>query len=105
MSWPTSRRITRQAYVGRSAFAHKAGLHVSGIQRNVHTYEHIDPALVGNDRRVLLSELSGRANILYKSKEFGLDIEPSNEKIGVLLDELKRLEGAGLHLRRRRRLV
>ncbi len=58
----------RQPYVGRSAFAHKAGLHVSGIQRNVHTYEHIDPSLVGNDRRVLLSELSGRANILYKTR-------------------------------------
>ena len=53
--------------------------------------------LVGNDRHVVLSELSGRANILYKSKEFGLNIEPSNEKIGVLLDELKRLEVAGLH--------
>ena len=86
---------TRQAYVGHSAFTHKAGLHVSGIQRNVHTYEHIDPATVGNDRHVVLSELSGRANILYKSKEFGLDIEPSNEKIGVLLDELKRLESLG----------
>ena len=86
---------TRQAYVGHSAFTHKAGLHVSGIQRSVHTYEHIDPAAVGNDRHVVLSELSGRANILYKSKEFGLDIEPSNEKIGVLLDELKRLEALG----------
>ena len=63
----------RQPYVGRSAFAHKAGLHVSGIQRNVRTYEHIDPALVGNDRRVVLSELSGRANILYKTREFGFD--------------------------------
>ena len=86
---------TRQAYVGHSAFTHKAGLHVSGIQRSVHTYEHIDPAAVGNDRHVVLSELSGRANILYKSKEFGLNIEPSNEKIGVLLDELKRLESLG----------
>ncbi len=85
----------RQAYVGHSAFTHKAGLHVSGIQRNVHTYEHLDPAMVGNDRHVVLSELSGRANILYKSKEFGLNIEPSNEKIGVLLDELKRLEALG----------
>ncbi len=85
----------RQPYVGRSAFAHKAGLHVSGIQRNARTYEHVDPALVGNDRRVLLSELSGRANILYKSKEFGLEIESSNEKIGHLLDELKRLESEG----------
>lgn len=85
----------RQAYVGRSAFAHKAGLHASGVQRNTQTYEHIDPALVGNDRRVLLSELSGRANIMYKSKEFGLEIEPSNEKIGHLLDELKHLESEG----------
>ncbi len=85
----------RQPYVGRSAFAHKAGLHVSGIERNSRTYEHIDPALVGNDRRVLLSELSGRANIMYKSREFGLAIEPSNEKVGLLLDELKRLEAEG----------
>ena len=88
--------FARQPYVGRSAFAHKGGLHVSGIQRNTATYEHIDPALLGNDRRVLLSELSGRANIVYKAKEFGLEIDTaSDDKIGVLLDELKRLEGAG----------
>ena len=86
---------SRQAFVGRSAFAHKAGLHVSGIQRNVHTYEHIDPALVGNDRRVLLSELSGRANILYKTREFGLGAELSPDQIDTLLEELKRLEGLG----------
>src|SRR5216683_5154568 len=85
----------RQAFVGRSAFAHKAGLHVSGIQRNVHTYEHIDPAIVGNDRRVLLSELSGRANILYKTREFGLGAELSPDQIDTLLEELKRLEGLG----------
>jgi len=87
--------FARQAYVGRSAFAHKAGLHVSGIQRNAHTYEHIDPAMVGNDRRVLLSELAGRANIVYKAREFGIDLDSGNEKIGVLLEELKRLEGEG----------
>ena len=69
---------------------------MSGIQRNTATYEHIDPALLGNDRRVLLSELSGRANIVYKAKEFGLDVgAASDDKIGELLDELKRLEGAG----------
>jgi 2-isopropylmalate synthase len=85
----------RQAFVGRSAFAHKAGLHVSGIQRNVHTYEHIDPALVGNDRRVLLSELSGRANIVYKTREFGIDSELTKEQTSTLLDELKRLEAMG----------
>ncbi len=87
--------VARQPYVGRSAFTHKAGLHVSGIQRNARTYEHIEPALVGNNRRVVLSELSGRANILYKAREFGLHVEASNEKIGLLLDELKRLEGLG----------
>jgi 2-isopropylmalate synthase len=85
----------RQPFVGRSAFAHKAGLHVSAVQRNVRTYEHVDPALVGNDRRVILSELSGRANILYKSREFGVQTEPTNEQIGTLLDELKRLESVG----------
>jgi 2-isopropylmalate synthase len=85
----------RQAYVGRSAFTHKAGLHVSGIQRNVKTYEHIDPALVGNDRRVVLSELSGRANILYKTREFGVDAELKPQQIEALLEELKRLEGLG----------
>ncbi|MGH7781697.1 MAG: citramalate synthase, partial [Candidatus Binataceae bacterium] len=58
--------FARQAYVGSSAFAHKAGLHVSGIQRNARTYEHVEPESVGNDRRVLLSELSGRANLIYK---------------------------------------
>ena len=87
--------LARQPYVGRSAFAHKGGLHVSGIQRNTATYEHIDPALLGNDRRVLLSELSGRANIVYKAREFGLELEGASDKIGVLLDELKRLEAAG----------
>ncbi len=87
--------FARQPYVGRSAFAHKGGLHVSGIQRNTRTYEHLDPELVGNDRRVLLSELSGRANIVYKAKEFGLELDSSNAKISVLLEELKRLEAQG----------
>ena len=87
--------FARQPYVGRSAFAHKGGLHVSGIQRNTRTYEHVDPSLLGNDRRVLLSELAGRANIIYKAKEFGLELDPANEKIGHLLEELKRLESQG----------
>ncbi|MBF6569937.1 MAG: citramalate synthase [Candidatus Binataceae bacterium] len=87
--------IARQPYVGRSAFTHKAGLHVSGIQRNARTYEHLEPELVGNDRRVVLSELSGRANILYKAREFGIKVEANHEKIGFLLEELKRLEGLG----------
>jgi 2-isopropylmalate synthase len=87
--------FARQPYVGRSAFAHKAGLHVSGIQRNAKTYEHVDPTLLGNDRRVLLSELAGRANLVYKAKEFGIDLEQHQDKIAALLEELKRLEGIG----------
>ena len=87
--------LARQAFVGRSAFAHKGGLHVSAIQRNVRTYEHMEPKLVGNNRRVLLSDLAGRANIVYKAREFGLALDPDNEKIGLLLEELKRLEGEG----------
>jgi 2-isopropylmalate synthase len=87
--------VTRQPYVGRSAFAHKGGLHVSAIQRNVRTYEHIDPALVGNARHVVLSELAGRSNIVYKAKEFGIDLASDDDKVGTLLDELKRLEAEG----------
>jgi 2-isopropylmalate synthase len=87
--------LARQPFVGRSAFAHKGGLHVSAIQRNVRTYEHMEPNLVGNSRRVLLSDLAGRANIVYKAREFGLALDLDNEKIGALLDELKRLEGEG----------
>jgi 2-isopropylmalate synthase len=87
--------VNRQPYVGRSAFAHKGGLHVSAIQRNARTYEHIDPALVGNDRRVLLSELAGQSNIVYKAREFGLEIDPKDEKVGALLAQLKRLEAEG----------
>ena len=87
--------FARQAYVGRSAFAHKAGLHVSGIQRNSRTYEHIEPELVGNNRRVLLSELAGRANLVYKAKEFGIDLDRHEDKVPALLEELKRLEGIG----------
>jgi 2-isopropylmalate synthase len=87
--------IARQPYVGRSAFAHKGGLHVSAIQRNARTYEHIDPELVGNGRRVLLSELAGQSNIVYKAKEFGLELDPKDEKIGILLSQLKRLEAEG----------
>ncbi len=87
--------FARQPYVGRSAFAHKAGLHVSGIQRDARTYEHIDPSLLGNARRVVLSELSGRANIAYKAKEFGLELDSGDEKIGLLLEQLKRLEAEG----------
>lgn len=85
----------RQAYVGASAFAHKGGLHVAAVQKNRETYEHIDPEVIGNTQRVLVSDLSGRSNVLYKAKEFGLDVESSDPAVKHILDEVKRLENAG----------
>jgi 2-isopropylmalate synthase len=85
----------RQAYVGLSAFAHKGGLHVAAVQRLRDIYEHIDPALVGNHQRVLLSDLSGRSNIIYKAREFGVDLDSSDPAVQRLLTELKDLESRG----------
>lgn len=85
----------RQAYVGESAFAHKGGLHVAAVQKNRETYEHIDPEQVGNRQRVLVSDLSGRSNVLYKAKQFGLDIDYSNPAVKAVLEKVKQLESAG----------
>ena len=85
----------RQAYVGDSAFAHKGGLHVSGVLKNRETYEHIDPELVGNRQRVLVSDLSGRSNIVYKGKEYGIDLKDAGEAVKTILSRTKELEGQG----------
>ena len=85
----------RQAFVGDSAFAHKGGLHVSGVLKNRETYEHIDPELVGNRQRVLVSDLSGRSNIVYKGKEYGIDMKDQNEAVREILRRTKELEGQG----------
>ncbi|HNS32710.1 MAG TPA: citramalate synthase [bacterium] len=82
-----------QPFVGLSAFAHKGGVHVDAVGKNPMTYEHINPALVGNERRVLLSELSGRSTILQKTPNFGLDQKP--EVIKGLLGDITRLENEG----------
>ena len=82
------------AYVGRSAFAHKGGIHVAAIRRNVNSYQHIDPELVGNQLRVVVSELSGRGNLLSKAEEFGLEVGSGDEVRGVL-QEIKELEARG----------
>jgi len=82
-------------YVGDSAFAHKGGIHVSAIRKNVATYEHIQPERVGNHQRVLISDLSGESNILYKAAEFAIDIESKDPKIRKILTDLKRLENEG----------
>lgn len=85
----------RQAYVGESAFAHKGGLHVAAVQKNRETYEHIEPELVGNRQRVLVSDLSGRSNVLYKAKQFGYDVDYSNPAIKAVLERTKELENIG----------
>lgn len=84
-----------QPYVGRSAFAHKGGVHVSAILKDSRTYEHIEPELVGNKQRVLLSDLSGKSNLVYKAKDFGLDIDSNDPKINAVVDRLKELENKG----------
>lgn len=85
----------RQAYVGVSAFAHKGGLHVAAVQKNRETYEHIDPELIGNHQRVLVSDLSGRSNVVYKAKQFGLDVDNTDPAVKTILQEVKELENAG----------
>ncbi len=84
-----------QPYVGDSAFAHKGGMHVSAVQKHPETYEHIDPQAVGNHRRVLVSELSGKSNILWKAREFGIDIDQDTPDSRRILDRLKALEDEG----------
>lgn len=83
------------AFVGNSAFAHKGGIHVSAIRRNRQTYEHIDPAQVGNRQRVLVSDQSGQSNVLYKAEELGLDISSKKEEVLQIVDQLKELEHLG----------
>jgi len=87
--------VHSQPYVGKSAFAHKAGLHTSAIARRADAYEHVDPSLVGNGTRFLVSDLSGRATIELKAKELGLELDGPQMK--AVLDELKNLEHAGYH--------
>jgi len=83
------------AYVGRSAFTHKGGIHVSAVMKNSKTYEHIDPALVGNERRVTISELSGVSNLLFKAASFGIEVKKDSPHIRAFLSQLKRLEHEG----------
>ena len=84
---------THLPYVGKSAFAHKGGIHVAAMRRNVDSYQHIDPLRVGNQTRVLVSDLSGRGNLLSKAEELGLDV--SKAEAVTVLNEIKELENAG----------
>jgi 2-isopropylmalate synthase len=84
-----------QPYVGDSAFAHKGGMHVSAVHKHPQTYEHIDPQAVGNHRRVLVSELAGKSNILWKAREYGIDLDRDTPDSRRILDRLKTLEDEG----------
>ncbi|WP_417848309.1 citramalate synthase [Thalassoglobus sp.] len=82
-----------QAFVGRSAFAHKGGMHVHAVNRFAHSYEHINPETVGNERRILVSELSGRSNIVALTTKFKLDSD--KELMGTILEQVQELESQG----------
>lgn len=82
-----------QPFVGHSAFAHKGGIHVAAILKVEESYQHMDPTLVGNQKRAVVSELSGRGNILYKAEEFGLDTDRAEAK--QVLEQIKALENQG----------
>jgi 2-isopropylmalate synthase len=83
------------AYVGESAFAHKGGLHVSAVEKDPRTYEHVEPALVGNRRHVVVSDQSGRANILARFRDIGLEVEADDPKIATLVETVKSREYDG----------
>ena len=85
----------QQSYVGNSVFAHKGGLHASAVARSADLYEHVDPNLVGNGTRVVVSEMAGRSTLAMKAAELGLELD--GEVLGRVLDELKRLEHEGYH--------
>ena len=84
-----------QPYVGESAFAHKGGIHVSAVQRNPLTYEHIEPERVGNIRRILVSDQAGKSNILHKAERYGLNLGADDPKVITIVNELKELENQG----------
>jgi 2-isopropylmalate synthase len=89
------RHDPRQPWVGSAAFAHKGGTHVNAVQKVVHSYEHINPELVGNSRRVLISDLAGRSNILLKAQELGFKINSDTPELKKILARVKELEHEG----------
>jgi 2-isopropylmalate synthase len=89
------RHFKRQPFVGDSAFAHKAGIHVSAVRKRPETYEHIRPEIVGNSQRVLISDLAGKSNILRKAEEFGIHLDPDSPQVQDIVTTLKKLENEG----------
>jgi 2-isopropylmalate synthase len=87
--------LNSRPFVGRSAFAHKGGVHVSAVVKNSMAYEHIEPELVGNHRRVLVSDLAGKSNVEYKAKELGIDITKDEALSKKIVHEVKLMEDRG----------
>ncbi|MBI4787741.1 MAG: citramalate synthase [Chloroflexi bacterium] len=85
------------AYVGRSAFAHKGGIHVAAMRHNALSYQHVDPLCVGNEMRVVVSELAGRGNVVSKAEEFGISVEGNQTEVNAVLQRIKELEAQGFH--------
>ena len=85
----------RAPYVGLAAFTHKGGLHVHAVQKLARTYEHIDPQLVGNERIISISDLSGQSNVLARAEALGFDLQKGSPVVNAILAEIKRLEAEG----------
>ncbi|MDA3128607.1 citramalate synthase [Aliibacillus thermotolerans] len=84
-----------QPFTGKSAFAHKGGMHVSAVLKHPETYEHIQPEKIGNERRVLVSELSGQSNLLFKAKELGISLDKNDPVVKELIQKVKEMEHRG----------
>jgi len=88
-------RNPRAPYVGPTCFAHKGGMHVNAVQKIAHSYEHIDPTVVGNQQQILISELSGQSNVLMKAEQRGLSLEKGSSEALAVLSRVKELEQVG----------
>ena len=86
-----------QPFVGDSAFAHKGGMHVDAVRKNPRSFEHIKPELVGNKRRILVSELSGRGNVLSKAAEYRFNVDSNSDEAKRIVNKVKELENQGYH--------
>ena len=87
--------FARAPFIGRTAFAHKGGMHVNAVQKIARSYEHIEPGLVGNSQQILVSELSGQSNILIKAEQLGMKLEKGSEEAKTVLGRVKELENEG----------
>ncbi len=87
--------VNNRPFVGKSAFAHKGGIHVSAIMKAPRAYEHMDPGLVGNQRRVLVSDMSGKSNVEYKARELGIELDTNGYDSSKIVSEIKQLEQKG----------